>query len=164
MLLSNRRAFLKLLASAPLAACGFEPLYGDGTAAKAAQGQIDVAQIHGLMGFKLRQRLTSRLGSASNPSHHLNITVNTTSRELAINPQNEITRYSLTGVASFDLRQNAAQTSVLKGNVRAFSAYSATASAYATSIAERDAQERLAHSLAEQIATRIAADADRWLS
>jgi len=137
MLLSDRRTVLKCLALAPLAACGFEPLYGEGTAAQAARGQIDVAQINGLMGFKLRQRLTSRLGVAANPSHKLNITVRTTSRELAINPQNEITRYSLTGVARFDLRQNAARTSVLKGDVRAFSAYSATASAYATSVASR---------------------------
>lgn len=116
------------------------------------------------MGYKLRQRLSSRLGAATDASHSLTIQINTTSQDLAINQENEITRYSLTGTASFDLRDKAAGVSVQAGRVRAFSAYSATASAYATSVAERDARERLANSLAEQIATRIAASADRWLT
>ena len=164
MLLSDRRTLLKLLTAAPLAACGFTPLYGSGSAADAARGKIDVAEINGLMGFRLRKRLTSRLGPATNASHQLKVNVRTTSQALAISAENEITRYSLTGIATFDLRQMAAGTTVLKGNVRAFSAYSATASAYATSVAERDARERLAHSIAEQIATRVAANADRWLA
>lgn len=164
MWLSNRRAFLKLIAATPLAGCGFTPLYGEGTAAQAARGKIDVAQIDGLMGFKLRQRLTTRLGPATAATHRLSVSIRTTSQKLAINQENEITRYSLTGVATFNLLEKTANTSVLKGNVRAFAAYSATASAYATSVAERDAHERLANSLAEQIATRVAADADRWFA
>ena len=163
MSLFNRRTTLKLLAGVPLAACGFTPLYGPQSSAQLARGKIDVAQIHGLMGFTLRKRLTSRLGAATAASHRLNVRITTSSQELAINPQNEITRYSLTGIARFDLRQLAANKTVLNGDVRAFSAYSATASAYATSVAERDAQERLANALAEQIATRIAASSDRWL-
>ncbi len=164
MWLSSRRHALLLLAAAPMAGCGFTPLYGEGSAARAAQGRIDVTQISGLMGFKLRERLTTRLGAASAPTHRLSVSVRTTSQELAINPQNEITRYSLTGTATFDLRDRATNASVLKDKVRAFAAYSATASAYATTVAERDARERLAHALAEQIATRIAGAADRWLA
>lgn len=162
MSLYSRRYLL--LSVGALGACGFKPLYGPETAAEATQGRIDIAQIGGLMGYNLRQRLSARLGAASAPSHLLTVQINTSSQELAINPQNEITRYSLTGNAVFDLRQKAGNVSVLRGDVRAFSAYSATASAYATSVAERDARERLANSLAEQIATRIVASADRWLS
>lgn len=163
MSLYNRRSVLLLGASA-LGACGFTPLYGTGSAAEATRGRIDVAQINGLMGFKLRQRLSSRLGAAKTASHRLTVRINTSSQELAINQENEITRYSLTGTASFDLRSLSAGASVLEGSVRAFSAYSATASAYATSVAERDARARLANSLAEQIATRVVASADRWLA
>jgi len=159
----NRRKLLTALLAAPLGACGFTPLYGDNTKASIARGRIEVAKISGLMGFKMRERLTSKLGPATNPSHLLRVTVSVSSQQLAINPQNEITRYSLTGIAKFKLRHNAADVDVFDGDVRAFSAYSATASAYATSIAEKDARERLATTLAEQISTRISLSADRWL-
>ena len=159
---SDRRTLLAGLAVMPLAACGFKPLYGKGSAAEISIGRVRVEQIGGLMGFKLRQRLTSRLGAADAPSHRLNVDISTTSQELAINPQSEITRYSLTGIATYRLTSISDDRGVLSGNVRAFAAYSATASAYATTVAERDARERLANSLAEQIATRLAASADRW--
>ena len=47
--------------------------------------------------------------------------------------------------------------------VSAFAAYSATASAFATSVAERDAKVRLAHALADRIATRLSATAGDWI-
>lgn len=157
----SRRYVLTLLAAAPLGACGFEPLYGPNKAASIARGRIAVDEIGGLMGYELRERLTNRLGASSNPSHHLRIKVNVSSDSLAINAANEITRYSLTGVANFSLNDTE-RREASNGSVRAFSSYSATASAYATSVAERDARERLAHSLAEQIATRLAVTAEDW--
>ena len=160
---SDRRTFLKLAIGAPLAAaCGFAPLYDGDRNPQEALSQISVAQISGLMGFKLRERLTSRLGTTDRVAYRLTVTLNTKSRALAINPQNEITRYSLTGTAFFDLHRLADNKRVLRNNVQAFSAYSTTASAFATSVAERDARERLANSLAEQIATRLATSVDRW--
>ncbi len=164
MLSCSRRKILGLMGVWTIGACGFAPLYGGGTSASAARGQIDVAQIDGLMGYKLRERLSGRLGPPNDATHQLSVQIKTASRELAINQENEITRYSLTGTAQFQLRQLASSNTVLTGNVRAFAAYSATASAYATSVAERDARERLANALAEQIATRITASADRWLA
>lgn len=164
MWFSDRRSFLATLSVLPLGACGFEPLYRQGSAAEASRGRIQVAHIGGLIGFKLRRRLTSRLGVSDRPSHRLHVKVKTTSQALAINPQSEITRYSLTGIATYNLTSIAESTGALKGNVRAFAAYSATASAYATSVAESDARERLANTLAEQIATRLSASANRWNS
>jgi len=159
----NRREILTLLGASALGACGFEPLYGDGKAASIARGRIAVDQIGGLMGYDLRERLTLRLGSTDQPSHHLRVLVDVSSDSLAINAANEITRYSLTGIANFSLRDGG-NSEAFQGSVRAFSAYSATASAYATAVAERDARTRLAHSLAEQIATRLAISADDWLA
>jgi len=80
---------------------------------------------------------------------------------LGISSENEITRYTLTGTARYTLSPvggGAAQTASL----RAFAAYSATASPYATRIADRDARARLAVSLADQIAARLEASAGEW--
>ena len=145
-----------------LAGCGFQPIYGTGTSASAARGQIDVAEIAGPMGFEMRRRLTERLGAATRAGYRLDATINTTSEGLAVTPTAEITRYNLTGTAAYVLR-NSDGNAVLTGDVRAFSAYSATDAPYATRIAERDARIRLATSLADQIATRISASADDWL-
>lgn len=158
-----RRRLLSLFAIiVPLAACGFTPLHGPDRAATAIDGRIAVALIDGEMGFEARTRLTERLGQAQRASHRLVVTLSVDSAGLAISQTNQITRYNLSGLASYRLIALAAETAVDTGTVRAFAAYSADDSAFATQVAERDARRRLAISLADQIATRLAATADRW--
>jgi LPS-assembly lipoprotein len=48
----------------------------------------------------------------------------------------------------------------LQGEVKSLTAYSATASLFATRAAERDAERRIAVDLAERIAVRVAAMED----
>ena len=153
---------LAILLFLALSGCGFQPIYGEGTAASAARGQIAVEEIGGPMGFEMRRRLTERLGPGGDGPYRLSADINTTSEGLAVTQTAEITRYNLTGTARYVLR-NGAGVPVLTGDVRAFSAYSATDEPYATRVAERDARIRLATSLADQIATRISASADGWL-
>lgn len=161
----ERRAFLAAAGASLLTAgCGFTPLYGEGSPARAAQGRIAVDQIGGRIGFELKKRLTSRLGAPKNVSHRLGVQVSVSAAALAISDVNEITRYSLTGTANYALRDARGGTQVSTGSVRAFASYSATASTFATSSASVDAHERLAHSLAEQIATRLASSAGDWLT
>jgi len=160
----DRRQFLLTAGASLLGACGFSPLYGEGTAARSAQGRIAVDQIGGRIGFQLKERLSSRLGAPTNVTHRLSVSVGVESTALAISSVNEITRYSLTGSASYILTDNKNNVTAESGSVRAFASYSATASTFATSTASIDANERLANSLAEQIATRIAASADTWLT
>lgn len=160
----DRRHFLLTAGASLLGACGFSPIYGDGSPARAAQGRISVDQIGGRLGFELKKRLSSRLGAPTDVTHRLNVTVNVESTALAISSENEITRYSLTGTAQYRLINLTTNSTSKSGNVRAFASYSATASTFATSAASVDANERLANSLAEQIATRIAASADDWLT
>ena len=153
-----------LSALTALGACGFAPIYGSDTKASAARGKISVAPIGGLMGFQLRKRLTERLGPAEAAAYSLSVSLSVTSQALAINAQNDITRYSLTGNARYNLTNQATGKAVISDNVRAFAAYSTTASPYATSIAEKDARERLANALADQMTLRISASAERWLA
>lgn len=160
---SDRRSLiLGGAAIAALSGCGFAPVYGRGTAASATRGRISVSRISGLLGFTLRTRLTARLGPADAASHQLKVTVDISRRGLAVSRENEITRYNLTGTAKYTLTPIGETGKTARGSVRAFAAYSATASPFATRSAEQDARERLALALADQIASRLAVTAEEW--
>lgn len=52
---------------------------------------------------------------------------------------------------------------VFSDSVQAFTAYNATATAYATRVAEQDAYRRLVVTLADKIVTRMAISAEDWM-
>lgn len=153
----SRRAIL--LAPLALAACGFRPIYGRGSAAEALNGKIALGPVDDRLSFEFYEQLENRLGRAEAAIFQLDVTFTVDSEGLAITQDNAITRYNLTGIASFTLTHIERDKMVLQDKLRAFTAYSATANAYATFISERDAKRRLAVSLADQIATRIASSA-----
>ncbi len=158
---SYSRRFV-LLAPLALAACGFTPIYGRGTAAEALNGKIALGPVEDRLGFEFYEQLENRLGRADSPLYRLDITLTVSSKGLAITQDNAITRYNLAGVANFTLTRIADDNVVLQDKLRAFTAYSATSSAYSTFISERDARRRLAVTLADQIATRIASSAESF--
>jgi len=149
-----------LLAPLALAACGFTPIYGRGSAAEALHGKIALGQVSSRLTFEFYEQLENRLGRAQTPLFQLEVSLDVTSQGLAITQDNAITRYNLSSEARFTLTRIADNKVVLQDSLRAFTAYSATASAYATQVSERDANRRLAVSLADQIATRIASSAE----
>ena len=156
---SYSRRFV-LLAPLALAACGFRPIYGRGSAAEALNGKIALGSVDDRLSFEFYEQLENRLGRAEVPIFQLDITLDLETKGLAITQDNAITRYNLTGVARFSLTRIETGEVVLQDNLRAFTAYSATASAYATFISERDAKRRIAVSLADQISIRIASSAE----
>ena len=133
-----------LLAPLALAACGFRPIYGRGSAAEALNGKIAIGEVSDRLSFEFFEQLENRLGRAESPVFQLETTVEVESEGLAITQDNAITRYNLIGVASFSLTHIERNEIVLHDQLRAFTAYSATANAYATFISERDAKRRLA--------------------
>ncbi|MEL6236695.1 MAG: hypothetical protein AAFR46_20045, partial [Pseudomonadota bacterium] len=162
----SRRALLLggLGGLAALSACGFEPLYGTNSASRGLLGRIAVGEItRGVlpdrMVFALRDALTREIGTASEAAFRLDIAVDVEEEGFAITQDNETTRFRLTGLAAWDLRRMTSPAPVLSGRARSFTAYSATASVYATRIAARDAETRLATGLAQQIIVQIAARA-----
>ena len=159
MSLFNRRETLRLLALPLLASCGFAPIYGNGTPARALLGDIALGDVIDRMGFELREELELRLGKAVAPKYLLDVRIEVESEGLAITQDASITRFNLTAIANFKLTPIAGSDAVLVDQVRSFTAYSATSSPYATRIAEIDARRRLAVTLADQIALRIAAKA-----
>ena len=77
----------------------------------------------------------------------------------AITTDQDTTRYSLNGTASYVLRDATGGATVTQGQVSSFTSYSAVGTIIATSAAERDARERLAVMLADQVVTRLLAAA-----
>ena len=162
MSLSDRRQFLATLGLIPLAACGFTPLYSENSPASAMNGRIALDIERSRMGFAMRERLESRLGVAQIPEYRLTIVLSVKSEDTVIQRDNSITRYTLRSFADYTLTQG--DKTVLRDQVQAVTAYNATASPFATDAAERDARQRLAFTLADQIVTRLASSAGDWLT
>ncbi len=155
-----------LLAPLALAACGFRPLYGEGEPAAAMTGRVVVAELDGGPGFAFRERLTQRLGAPTAPTHRLETTLSLERTGVALTQENVTTRYNVTGVATWRLVPLAGGPPVVAGSARSVTGYSAPAdeasSAFASRAAERDAGERLAVTLADQIVERLALSAATW--
>ena len=164
---SDRRPLLALLAlPAFLAACGFTPLYGEGAPATRMAGRVEVALIEGAPGFAMRERLTGRLGPPTAPTHRLEVALELERTGVALTQENITTRYNVIGVATYRLVPLAGGPPVTSGSLRLVTGYSApttaAASAFAIRAAERDAEQRLAVGLADQIIQRLALTAPDW--
>ena len=161
------QAFLGL-ALLVLAACGFRPLYGEGTPAAAMTGRVEVAMLDGAAGFAMRERLTQRLGPPAGATHRLETTLDLDSTGVALTQENVTTRYDVTGVATYRLVPVTGGPPVTAGTVRGGTGYSApvsgASSAFAIRAAERDAEERLAVTLADQIVERLALTSGAWVA
>ncbi|PLS22652.1 LPS assembly lipoprotein LptE [Neptunicoccus cionae] len=163
MLLYNRRNFLALALSGGVAACGFEPVYKQGTTAANLRGQIAIDLVKGRNGFELRQQLEDRLGYAGDSAPYvLNFSLKLSESALAVTEDEGTTRTSLTGTAKFTVRDRATQRVVFEDSVKNVTSYGSTSETYPSSVAERDANTRLAKALANQIAQRIAITSNGW--
>jgi len=163
MLLSDRRKFLALAGAGLLAGCGFTPVYKSGTAASDLHGKITIGVVKGRQGFELRERLENRLGFAGeNAPYMLNFTLKTVATGLAVTKDEGTTRFNLEGIAAFTIKSSTTGAVLYTDSVKNVTAYSATSETYPSRVAELDANVRLAQSLAEQIANRIAITAKGW--
>ena len=158
------RAVLAGALALGLAGCGFEPMYDQGAPAKEMLGRIAVGPVEGAPAFEMRERLTERLGGDVDADFILDVDLDLRRTGVALTQQNVTTRFNIIGTADFALRPAAGGEAVVTGQVRNITGYSApdseTASAFASLSAERDAESRLARTLADQIVLRLALQAD----
>lgn len=159
---SDRRHVLTLLATAPLAACGFTPVYGPGGNGQALRGQVRVAAPDTRLGFQLVARLEERLGRPRAEAYRLDYRIETTESGLAISGTNDVTRINIAGTVRFTLTELATGAEPLAGEVSTFTAYSTTFTPVATAAARRDAEDRLMTALADQLMSRLLAASARW--
>jgi LPS-assembly lipoprotein len=148
-----------------LAACGFQPLYGEGAPAAAMAGRVAVGPLDGAAGFAMRERLTERLGPATAPTHRLEVALELEQTGVALTQQDVTTRFNVIGTAAYRLVPLSGGEA-LAGEVRAITGYSApeseTSSAFASLSAGVDAERRLALMLADAIVQRLAIAAGDW--
>ena len=163
-MLFNRRHILLAAGATPLlAACGFEPVYKEGSVAAGLRGQIAISVLEGRNGFEMRERLEERLGFAADDAKYLlEYTLEVTSEDLTVSTDAEITRFNLEGLSEFTITDRITGAQVFSDSVRSFTAYSATSETYPTRVAEKDANIRLAQALAELMVTRLSITAKDW--
>ncbi|MGY8956491.1 MAG: LPS assembly lipoprotein LptE [Alphaproteobacteria bacterium] len=145
-----------------LAACGFEPLYGDRTDAAATEdilAFVSVPPIANRTGQMVRIELTNRLTPTrpSPPSRYtLNVKLTQSKVSLAVKNDASATRANLTITASFELLLNSDSTVLTKGFVRSVNGYDILLSDFATLSAEADARRRGAKDISDGIVDRLA--------
>lgn len=153
----TRRALLAAMPALLVAGCGFSPLHAPGREALPA---IAVETPPTEAGFALRERLLERLPAGGVPEWHLAVDLDLAREGAGITRRSAVTRYVLIGEATYSLLPAGGAEPVLTGTVAARTAWSAPASDAATAFAARSAEiaarDRLARTLADRIALRLA--------
>lgn len=153
----DRRTFLTLTAA--LAGCGFTPVYGPGGAGHELQNAVLVDDPGDRNAYQLVRRIEERLGRATAARYGLSIALSVSEESMAVTADGKTTRFDLVGKATYALRALDSGAVLRTGSVDSFTGYSTTGTTVATLAAERDARERLMTILADQIVTRLFAEA-----
>lgn len=164
------RGLAGLATIAALSSCGFRPLYADRAPATAMLGRLAIAPIDGAAGFALREQLVARLGDAPDPRYQLEVQLTLAEEGVAITRENVTTRFNVVGRAAYRVMSiggGADGKAVAQGEIDALTGYSApaseTSSAFATRAAARDAEIRLARTLADRLIMQLALGAAGWM-
>lgn len=160
---SERRKFLRLTGAlagaAALAGCGFTPAYAPAGGGAKLLGAVSPDAPQSRDDFALVRRLSERLNPVETPRYRLAYQVKTEVLGQAITTAGATTRYSLTGTVEYRLHDAGSDAVLLTGRVSSFTSWSASGTVVATSAAEEDAHRRLMRMLADQIGTRLLAQA-----
>ncbi len=146
-------------------ACGFRPVYapataeGELSAVDAALGQIEMARdpvdrIEFMVHDALKRDLRA-VGGEGLAIYVLALRVRSDTTRLAIQLDNEATRFNFTLTAAFQLRDRASQALLYDNFVRRTASYNALDDPFATQIARRDAERRVAIEIAHEIRTLL---------
>jgi LPS-assembly lipoprotein len=166
---SMGRAFAFLIVgslSALSAGCGFQPLYGptaSGAALVDVMKTVDIAPVPGRVGQRVRNELifgTTNGGEAAKPVYRLEIALKESLRNTLVaktgDPLGQI--YELN--VEFKLVRVADHKTVLTGYSQASAPYDKAGiggSVFADVRAQRDAQDRAARTISDDLKTRLAA-------
>ena len=160
---SDRRtliAGLSALVALPLAGCNFRPVHGPGGAGPAIRDRIRASDPATRIEFEMVARLETRIGSGG--EYDLLYTLAIDQRDLAIDGAQNIDRVNVIGTLDYSLRDRASGRVLDQGALSSFTGYATTASPVATTAARRDAEDRLAVILADQLVARLIASAPGW--
>lgn len=159
------RALVAAGALLALAACGFQPLYGDSDRSS-TRSEENLAQISvGIIADRTGQMLRNELGSRLDPNniappaqYDLSVKLNESIGRVAVRRDASATRANLTVTATYQLVSRATGEPVYSGTVRSVNSYDilGTENQFGTETAREEARRRAARDLSEQIAIRLA--------
>lgn len=159
------RRWLCLGFAAALGGCGFQPIYmptatGNTGVSKRELQTVFVAVIPDRPGQVLRQSLQERFGSddGTPAAYDLFVTFGVSGEGVAIETNNIATRLRLTGQATWTLRaRDTARTTLTTGNARSIDGVNVVDAQYfAADLGVEAVQQRIADTIAQQIATQLA--------
>ena len=145
---------MALVAMIGLTACGFTPVYGPAGVGALCQNAVEVGAPDTVLGFRMAGRLAEVFGQATQAKYVLGVTPQIAPVPATITVDGDITRFNVTGNATWVL-SDLAGTTLAEGLVQTFTSYSATGSTVATQAAEADAERRLAVALADLVAQQV---------
>ena len=152
-----------IAALAVLAACGFQPIYGNrGTpGTQIEMASIEVGIIKDRQGLQLRNLLLDRInpsGTPQSPKYTLTVRLTSGKQLLALRKTQLSTRANLNFVAVFNLKgKNQYLGKIFSGASKITVSYNILSSHFATLTAEENARTRAVRELSADISNRIAA-------
>jgi LPS-assembly lipoprotein len=159
------RILARMLASmtllALLAGCGFHPIKaeqssGDSPVAdKLAAIKIDL--INNRIGQELRNNLLDRMnprGEPVQPAYQLTVKLHEAVFDVGVSRENIASQTDLNMSGTFTLK-NASGETLIEQNFGAINSYAIDPNAYATLVSHQDAEVRLLHEIADEIALKI---------
>lgn len=150
----NRRWVLGAIAA--LAGCGFQPVHRTGGPGEELRGRIALAEARSPIDFAFRERLRRKVGDAGGAADwRLVYDVRVSERGAAIEQDLDVTRFNITGVATFSLISLSTEASFGEETVVSTASFDALGEAFATRSARKAAEERLARELAERVSARL---------
>jgi LPS-assembly lipoprotein len=160
------RAIALLLAAALLGGCGFQPLYKRDAARRTVpeMGAIRIDAAEDRLTQLVRNQLLDSLtpqGSPAAPLYRLTLHALERQSGVLVTRSDTTTRYNLLVVGSYELRDARSGDMLLNGQASSFAAYNVLRAEYTNLVAERDARERAARDIGEQIHLQIALFFDR---
>jgi LPS-assembly lipoprotein len=158
----NWRRFAILLLALPVAGC-FQPLYGEAAhpGLTADLQAIAVEPIKDRIGHYLGNDLSANLngtGTTPEPKYRLTVTTSETSATPTVSSQIQVANAAtVTVTATYTLRPAGGGATIITGTASNAAVYDRTEDRFANLRAQRDAEIRLAKSLADEIELRLAA-------
>ena len=157
-----RRALIGILVLvAPLlAACGFEPLYGDHTRhfMEADLAAVKIMPIREHIGQLLQWQLEKEFNPDDDtiaPRYALHVVLAIKRDFLAIEPNNVAPRASVSASADLALTTLDNKTVLYRGKIQSIADYNIDTDAYAAEIGQSGAEKRVVEDIGDQIALQL---------
>ena len=148
-----------------LAACGFQPLYGQRQGAPVeALRSVQIATIADRQGQLLRNQLLllfNPTGAVAEERYQLTVTLATSGNDALLRKDETASRLEVTVTAEFALSSLSDRRIVTRGRAHSVNSFDVVESDFATLSAERDALEASLRQIAHSIQTQLAVHFER---